>query len=124
MGMRDMLKIAMHGRCTFPEGTAVTVREVCLGMHDVDIGMSSYTVAFPLRPGDRMTYGGPHLHAAEIVIVSIDLARELVRRITDESRRRLAGRYLDLREQDCAGVLPRLDLRIPVGVLQELANAG
>ena len=86
--------------------------------------MSSYTVDFPLLPGDRLAYAGPHLKTCEIVTVSIDQARELAHRISDESRKLEATRYLDLLQQGGAGPIRPVDLRIPINTLEEVAHAG
>ena len=118
-----ILRIAMHGFGEFPRGARVTVREDCIGAHQVDIGMSSYTIDFPLTPGDVLVYSGPHLRRAEFVSVAIEAARSLLPRMADPSKRAQAKQYLELLEQGRAGPVRPVDLLIPLGVLERVASA-
>lgn len=114
----SLLGFALHGAPEFLSGVLVTVKHACTGMHQVDIGMNSYSIDFPLAPGDLLIYVGPHLGEHDVVTISIKQARRYLARFDVPSRRTEAKSYLQLLKEGRAGPVRPVDLLLPRGALE------
>ena len=81
------MKRLIHGASAFPPGTVVTVNRPIDGYHMVDCGMLSTNVFIPLRPDDRLEYGGSYLRETTVVLIPKESAEHFLARVPNELER-------------------------------------